>query len=63
MHTKRINRLGQIVIPKEISHLKEGDSVDILHNEQQIIIEPHKQRYVCTMNGKAMSEAIRIGKA
>lgn len=37
MHTKRINRLGRIVIPKEILEiiqLKEGDSIDILHNER-----------------------------
>lgn len=66
MHTTRINRLGRIVIPKEILEifqLKEGDSVDIMHNERQIIIEPHKQRYVCAVTGKVTSEAIRIGEA
>lgn len=66
MHTKRINQLGRIVIPKEILEifqLKEGDSVDIMHNEKQIIIEPHKQRYVCAVTGKVTDEAIRIGEA
>lgn len=66
MHTKRINQLGRIVIPKEILEifqLKEGDSVDIMHNERQIIIEPHKQRYLCSVTGKVTDEAIRIGEA
>lgn len=34
-----------------------------MHNERQIIIEPHKQRYVCAVTGKVTSEAIRIGEA
>lgn len=66
MHTKRINNLGRIVIPKEILEifqLEEGSYVDIMHNEKQIIIEPHKKRYVCAVTGKVTSEAIMIGEA
>lgn len=66
VHTKRINRLSRIVIPKEILEifqLKEGDSIDIMHNKRQIIIEPHKQRNVYAVTGKITSEAIRIGEA
>jgi len=66
VHTKRINSLGRIVTPKEILEvfqLSEGDSVDIMHNETQIIIEPHKKRYVCAVTGKIASEAIQIGEA
>ena len=66
MHTKRINNLGRIVIPKEILEifqLKEGDQVDIMHNEKQIIIEPHRERFVCAVTGKVTDEAIQIGDA
>ena len=66
MHTKRINNLGRIVIPKEILEmfeLHEGDLVDITHNDRQIILEPHRQRYVCAVTGKVADEAIRIGEA
>lgn len=66
MHTKRINNAGRIVIPKEILdmfQLHEGDLVDITHNERQIILEPHRQRYVCAVTGKVADEAIRIGDA
>ncbi|MGB6408746.1 MAG: AbrB/MazE/SpoVT family DNA-binding domain-containing protein [Planococcus donghaensis] len=66
MHTKRINNLGRIVIPKdilEIFQLKEGDLVDIMHNEKQIIIEPHKQRFVCAVTGKVADAGIQIGDA
>ncbi|AUD12466.1 MULTISPECIES: AbrB/MazE/SpoVT family DNA-binding domain-containing protein [Planococcus] len=66
MHTKRINNLGRIVIPKEILEmfeLHEGDLVDITHNDRQIIVEPHRQRYVCAVTGKVTEEAIRIGEA
>lgn len=66
MHTKRINNSGRIVIPKEILEmfeLHEGDLVDITHNERQIILEPHRQRYVCAVTGKVADEAIRIGEA
>ena len=66
MHTKRINNLGRIVIPKEILEmfeLHEGDLVDITHNDRQIILEPHRQRYVCAVTGKVTEEAIRIGEA
>lgn len=61
-----INRLGRIVIPKEILEiiqLKEGNSIGIMHNERHIIIEPYKQRYVCAVAGKVTSEAIRSGDA
>jgi len=66
VHTKRINNLGRIVIPKEILEmfeLHEGDLVDITHNDRQIILEPHRQRYVCAVTGKVADEAIRIGEA
>lgn len=66
MHTKRINNLGRLVIPKEILdifQLHEGDQVDITHNKRQIIIEPHRQRYVCAVTGKVAAEAIQIGEA
>lgn len=66
MHTKRLNNLGRIVIPKEILEifeLHEGDLVDITHNDRQIIVEPHRQRYVCAVTGKVADEAIRIGEA
>jgi len=66
VHTKRINNLGRIVIPKEILEmfeLHEGDLVDITHNDRQIIVEPHRQRYVCAVTGKVTEEAIRIGEA
>lgn len=66
MHTKRINNAGRIVIPKEILdmfQLHEGDLVDITHNDRQIILEPHRQRYVCAVTGKVADEAIRIGDA
>jgi len=54
------------VIPKEILEmfeLHEGDLVDITHNDRQIIVEPHRQRYVCAVTGKVTEEAIRIGEA
>ncbi len=66
MHTKRINNSGRIVIPKEILEmfeLQEGDLVDVTHNDRQIILEPHRQRYVCAVTGKVADEAIRIGEA
>ncbi|MFC4711774.1 AbrB/MazE/SpoVT family DNA-binding domain-containing protein [Planococcus dechangensis] len=66
MHTKRINNSGRIVIPKEILEmfeLHEGDLVDVTHNDRQIIVEPHRQRYVCAVTGKVADEAIRIGEA
>ncbi|MDE0583253.1 AbrB/MazE/SpoVT family DNA-binding domain-containing protein (plasmid) [Planococcus maritimus] len=66
MHTKRINNSGRIVIPKEILEmfeLHEGDLVDVTHNDRQIILEPHRQRYVCAVTGKVADEAIRIGEA
>jgi len=66
VHTKRINNSGRIVIPKEILEmfeLHEGDLVDITHTDRQIILEPHRQRYVCAVTGKVADEAIRIGEA
>lgn len=66
VHTKRITNNGRMVIPKEILdvfQLKEGDRVDITHDERRIIIEPHRQRYVCAVTGKVTDEAIRIGEA
>lgn len=66
VHTKRITNHGRMVIPKEILdvfQLKEGDRVDITHDERRIIIEPHRQRYVCAVTGKSTDEAIRIGEA
>ncbi len=54
------------MIPKEILEifqLHEGDLVDITHNDRQIIVEPHRQRYVCAVTGKVADEAIRIGEA
>ncbi len=54
------------MIPKEILEifqLHEGDLVDITHNDRQIIVEPHRQRYVCAVTGKVTEEAIRIGEA
>ena len=66
MHSKRINNSGRIVIPKEILEmfeLQEGDLVDVTHNDRQIILEPHRQRYVCAVTGKVADEAIRIGEA
>lgn len=66
MHTKRINNLGRVVIPKTILdtfQLQEGSYVDITHNETQIIIEPHKKRYLCAVTGKVTDEAIKIGEA
>lgn len=66
MHTKRINNSGRIVIPKEILEmfeLHEGDLVDVTYNDRQIILEPHRQRYVCAVTGKVADEAIRIGEA
>ena len=66
MHTKRINNSGRIVIPKEMLEmfeLQEGDLVDVTHNDRQIIVEPHRQRYVCAVTGKVADEAIRIGEA
>ena len=54
------------MIPKEILEmfeLHEGDLVDITHNDRQIILEPHRQRYVCAVTGKVADEAIRIGEA
>ncbi len=54
------------MIPKEILEmfeLHEGDLVDVTHNDRQIILEPHRQRYVCAVTGKVADEAIRIGEA
>ncbi len=54
------------MIPKEILEmfeLREGDLVDVTHNDRQIILEPHRQRYVCAVTGKVADEAIRIGEA
>ncbi len=47
----------------ESFQLKEGDLVDITHNDRQIIVEPHRQRYVCAVTGKVTEGAIRIGEA
>ncbi|MBU0905239.1 MAG: AbrB/MazE/SpoVT family DNA-binding domain-containing protein [Firmicutes bacterium] len=66
MHTKRIGKLGRIVLPKDILdrfQLDNGDQIDISFNETQIIIEPHRQTYVCAITGKVSSEAVKIGEA
>jgi transcriptional pleiotropic regulator of transition state genes len=47
----------------EIFQLKEGDLVDIMHNEKQILIEPHRKRFMCAVTGKVTDEAIQIGEA
>lgn len=50
MYTKRINRLGGIVISKEIPEI--FDSIDIMHSELQTVIGPRKQRYVYAWLGR-----------
>ena len=37
--------------------------IDISYNDTQIIIEPHRQNYVCAITGKISTEAIKIGEA
>jgi len=54
------------VLPKDILdrfQLDNGDQIDISFNETQIIIEPHRQTYVCAITGKVSSEAVKIGEA
>lgn len=66
MHTKRINNLGRIMIPKELLEmfeLKEGNLIDVTYTDRQIILEPHRQRHVCAVTGEVANEAIRIGEA
>ncbi|AQQ53175.1 AbrB/MazE/SpoVT family DNA-binding domain-containing protein [Planococcus lenghuensis] len=66
MHTNRINKLGRLVIPKdllEIFQLQEGSCVDIRHTDTQIIIEPHKNALSVPITEKIMKEAIEVGEA
>ena len=66
LHTKRVGKLGRIVIPKDILdrfQLETGDYIDISHNETQIIVEPHRESYVCAITGKVSKEAVKIGEA
>ena len=66
MQTKRIGKLGRILLPKDILErfqLKDGDMIDISYNDTQIIIEPHRQTYVCAITGKISKEAVKIGEA
>jgi transcriptional pleiotropic regulator of transition state genes len=44
-------------------HLNDGDQIDISFNDTQIIIEPHRQTYVCAITGKISNEAVKIGEA
>ena len=34
-----------------------------ISNDTQIIIEPHRQTYVCAITGKISTEAVKIGEA
>ncbi|WP_158268337.1 hypothetical protein [Paenisporosarcina sp. OV554] len=43
--------------------LKVGDMIDISFNDTQIIIEPHRQTYVCAITGKISTEVVKIGEA
>ena len=66
MHTKRIGNLGRIVLPKDILdrfQLEAGDYIDISHNETQIIVEPHRETYVCAITGTVSKEPVKIGEA
>jgi transcriptional pleiotropic regulator of transition state genes len=40
-----------------------GDLIDISYNETQIILEPHRETYVCAITGKVSKEAVKIGEA
>ena len=40
-----------------------GDLIDISSNETQIILEPHRETYVCAITGKVSKEAVKIGEA
>lgn len=54
------------MLPKDILdrfHLNDGDQIDISFNDTQIIIEPHRQTYVCAITGKISNEAVKIGEA
>ncbi len=66
MQTKRIGKLGRILLPKDILvrfQLKDGDMIDISYNDTQIIIEPHRQTYVCASTEKISTEAVKIDEA
>ena len=66
MYTKRIGKLGRIVLPKEILdrfQMEAGDLIDFSYNETQIIVEPHRESYVCAITGEESNEAVKIGKA
>lgn len=66
MHTKRVGKLGRIVLPKDILdrfQLEAGDLIDISHTDTQIIVEPHRESYVCAITGKVSNEAVKIGEA
>ena len=66
MHTKRVGKLGRIVLPKDILdrfQLEAGDLIDISHTDTQIIVEPHRETYVCAITGKVSKEAVKIGEA
>ena len=55
MHTKRVGKLGRIVLPKDILdrfQLEVGDLIDISHTDTQIIVEPHRETYVCAIMGQ-----------
>ena len=43
--------------------LEAGDLIDISYNETQIILEPHRETYVCAITGKVSKEAVKIGEA
>lgn len=66
MHKKRIGNLGRIVLSKDILdrfQLEAGDLIDISYNETQIIVEPHRETYVCAITGKVSKEAVKKGEA
>jgi len=66
LHTKRVGKLGRIVLPKDILdrfQLEAGDLIDISHTDTQIIVEPHRETYVCAITGKVSKEAVKIGEA
>lgn len=43
--------------------MEAGDLIDISYNETQIIVEPHRETYVCAITGKISKEAVKIGEA
>lgn len=52
---RKVDELGRVVIPMELRRvlsIKEKDSLEILVNEDQIILQKYKPYYECVVTGE-----------